>query len=306
MKQHIWIVDPDEKVYSSVYKQLLKGNGFVIEQHNCAEKLFLRLQETRAPDVIILEKWQPDMDGLRVCQLFRQLRNCHDIPVILVSEASGLSDSEQARQLGAFDYIPKPFKADYFQKCIQKAVALRQKYLQLNRLFFQGQPGSKEYDQITGLPSQVLFEQALKRAHQGKDKLLSLSLIDLDFFAFYNESYGQTQGDYCLRRVAEQIKKVSNARAQCFRLAADGFAILESLPRKESLRQAELLCHRVRLLEIPHAPVTGEAFLSVSIGTATLNDCHHTSVQLLHKGAQQALFQAKTWGRDQARQFFEI
>ena len=174
-------------------------------------------------------------------------------------------------------------------------------------MFFQEQPRAKEQDQVTGLASQAVFERALERTHQGTEGDLSLTLIDLDFFAFYNESYGKKEGDRCLQRVAEQIRKVIDDDAQCFRLESDLFALLTQQNRQTSLRQAERLCQRVQLLEIPHAPLTGEAFVSVSIGTATLGDCHqHDSTDLLTEGARQALFQAKTWGRNQARQFFEI
>lgn len=306
MKQHIWIVDPDEKADSSIYIKSFKESDFKVERLNCAEHLFLRLQETRAPDLIVLEKSQPDMDGLRICQLFQQLRNCHDIPVILVSEANAFIDSELARQLGAFDYIARPFNADDFQKCVHEALQFRQQYQQLKRLFFQGQLGAQDYDQLTGLATQAAFERKLQNAAQRKEKCLSLSLIDLDLFAFYNEAYGEEQGDECLLRVSEQIVKVSNARAECFRLQADQFAVLSSLPRQACLKQAELLCECVQLLEILHAPLVDKAFLSISVGTATLADCHQYSVQLLHKGAQQALFQAKNQGRNQAHQFFEI
>lgn len=306
-QQQVWIVDPDQ-VYGSVYKRLLADNTCQLEQMGSAEHLFLKLQQSAAPDLIVLEKWQPDMDGFRACKLFKQLRTCHDIPVILVSEAQGLSDQAEAQASGAFDYFSKPFEAELFCRRVREALHLRQQEQQAERLFLKPPAVLQEVDPLTCLPGQSAFRSRLQAAYQAaQDQAVPLSLffIDLDFFKFYNEYFGQAQGDQSLKKIAALFQKMLPA-AQLFRLQEDDFALFTQDTREKALKTGTLICKRLELLAIDHAPLTDMTHLSASIGTATLVHAQQIALDNLQSAAQEALYQAKTWGRNQVRQFFEL
>lgn len=321
MGSNVWFVDPDRTIYGSIYRRLF-SHDFQLELLDSAENLFNRLQQGPLPDVIVLEKYQPDMDGMRICELFRQLRTCHDIPLLLVSEAAGLQDHERAKELGAFDYIPKPFHPEHLKERVQAALSLRQTQAQLQRLFegsiletinqkamIQKNELTQNCDLLTKLPGAGSFQLALEQACStilAQPQALTLTLVDLDFFAFYQEAFGAEASDRCLLKLADLLRKLAPEKS-LFRYQVDRFALLmRPQDQHEALKMGQKICDRTRLLNIPHTEITGQKHLSVSVGTATLLHPDQYNAHELLESAEQALYQAKTWGRDQVRQFFEL
>lgn len=307
----VWFVDPDQTIYGSIYRRLFNQDSYSQEHLASAEALFMRLQQGPLPDVIVLEKYQPDMDGLRICALFRKLRSCHDIPLVMVSEAAGLTDHERALELGAFDYIPKPFQPEHLQERVRAAMKQRQTQLQLQKLFEApaARPEAPACDRLTRLPGLGAFQLALERAfteHRDQGQPVSLTLIDLDFFSFYQEAFGQEAANACLSKLADLLRRIG-PEGCIYRTQIDRFAILTSPQSPEAaLSMGQKICDRTRLMNIPHAQVTGQKHLSVSVGTATLLHGRRVGADELMRSAEQAMYQAKTWGRNQVRQFFEL
>ncbi len=307
---YVWFVDPDQSVYGALYRRLFANPHYQLELMASAEALFTRLQQGPLPDVIVLEKYQPDMDGLRICSLFRQLRACHDIPLLLVSEAEGLQDQEQARQLGAFDYLRKPFPAEVLRERVMAALQLRQTYRQLQQLFESPAVNSEapSCDRLTRLPGLGAFQMALQAlaAEAREEQPVSLSFVDLDFFNFYQQAFGPESSDKCLQKLADLLRRIAPADS-LYRTQLDRFAILiRPQHQHEALKMSQKICERTRLMNIPHASITGQKQLSASIGTATLLHSDRFGTAELVQSAEQALYQAKTWGRNQVRQFFEL
>jgi two-component system KDP operon response regulator KdpE len=83
----------------------------------------LRTLETKMPDLVVLDIMMPEMDGLEVC---RRLREWSQTPIIMLSARGDESDKVQCLDLGADDYITKPFGKDEFVARV-KAVMRRAK-----------------------------------------------------------------------------------------------------------------------------------------------------------------------------------
>lgn len=294
-------------VYQTVREQLEARQEFKLACLNTAEALFLKLQSGYAPDVIVLDKRLPDMDAARICSLLSQMRAYHDIPLIVISQGPEENLREQVMAKGAFDFLLQPLHFDAFRERLYQAVSARRENLKI-RALFEKEPEVPSA-LLTHLPGPRAFQTYLKKecATAVLDVApLSLLLLDVDFLGPYNDHFGRGQGDAFLRRLAQLVGKVA-PRAACFQVADDGFAIVQRyLQRDEALKMAERLCQRVKLFDLPHAPVTGLPFLSISVGAATMQSPQEGSCKLLHEAATQALFQAKTWGRAQARQYFAL
>jgi len=85
---------------------LLGEDGFeVITADN--GQTALELVDTQHPDLVILDVMMPHMDGLEVC---RRIRQTMDVPIIILSAKGEPSDKVQGLELGADDYLPKPFE----------------------------------------------------------------------------------------------------------------------------------------------------------------------------------------------------
>lgn len=162
-------------------------------------------------------------------------------------------------------------------------------------------------DSLTELLNRRAFDTALatelERA-QAADLRLSLILIDVDRFKAYNDTYGHTSGDQCLRQVAEVLRAVARRPgARSARYGGEELAIvLPNTPEEEAVRIAHDLRQRIRDLSIPHMG-SEKGVVTASIGVTTLfgsADRMLTSAQFIGR-ADQALYNAKAAGRDIVR-----
>lgn len=145
------------------------------------------------------------------------------------------------------------------------------------------------------------FEEEWRRA-QRKKSILSICMIDIDFFKNFNDSLGHAQGDVCLKQVAQAINEnVSRAGELAARYGGEEFIVL--LPNnnaEETLKMAKALCEKVINLKIPHPNSKASKYVTISIGCATLDfsDAPLESPEHLIKQADDALYKAKENGRN--------
>ncbi len=105
MSSKVLIIDDDRKL-NSLLKEYLRGFGFSIR---AAETPAQGLEELRRelPDIIILDVMLPDIDGFEVC---RRIRNDYSVPVIMLTARGEVTDRVVGLEMGADDYLPKPFE----------------------------------------------------------------------------------------------------------------------------------------------------------------------------------------------------
>jgi diguanylate cyclase (GGDEF)-like protein len=158
-------------------------------------------------------------------------------------------------------------------------------------------------DPLTGIASRNHFDTLLsaewvRSAHRGWP--LSIAMLDLDFFHAFNERYGYSGGDACLRRVA-------NALARCLRRPTDivaryggekFVALLPDTDADEVCVTAERLRARVEQLRLPHAGSGCISALTASVGVATTLPSRDQGCRMLIASANRALVQAKEQGRN--------
>jgi diguanylate cyclase (GGDEF)-like protein len=158
-------------------------------------------------------------------------------------------------------------------------------------------------DELTGLANRRQFDLSLvaefKRAVRSTLPL-GLVMIDLDHFQTFNEHYGQSAGDACLRRVAQAIKNVPRRTGDLVaRYSPKEIVVLLPLADDNgAARVATVIREAVSALHITHmGSETG--YLTVSCGTCSFTSLQDLSNPLeLVRRADQALYKAKSDGRD--------
>ena len=149
----------------------------------------LELCRKKLPHVVVLDIMLPDMDGYEVCKKLRSnLRTSH-IPIMFLTQKDERTDKIAGLELGADDYITKPFDIEELKLRIQNAVVRTTRESLTNP--------------VTGLPSGKLIEEQL-RLLMRKDGWAILYIGLKDFGAF-NEVYGFVAGDDVLRFTAMVI-----------------------------------------------------------------------------------------------------
>lgn len=157
-------------------------------------------------------------------------------------------------------------------------------------------------DGLTGIANRRSFDSALTRewGRAIRDGApLSILMIDIDYFKQYNDTYGHSEGDDCLRLVAETIAGVRRRPGDmAARYGGEEFSLI--LPNTDApgmLKVAETLLAMVDRLEIPHTGSQVAEHVTVSIGCTTLNPGNMERPEQLVKLADTALYQAKGAGR---------
>lgn len=106
MKPYILIIDDDEKLNTRLSKYLIKQFGFSVETASHPAEGMQKLKENQY-DLLILDVMMPDTDGFEV---LRKVRQQQEIPVIMLTARGDVTDRIVGLELGADDYVPKPFE----------------------------------------------------------------------------------------------------------------------------------------------------------------------------------------------------
>jgi diguanylate cyclase (GGDEF)-like protein len=161
------------------------------------------------------------------------------------------------------------------------------------------------HDPLTGLYNRRFLDGALE-AHMALSKRegtpLAFIMIDIDRFKDFNDCYGHLPGDECLKRVAQALhSKVQRASDVAARYGGEEFVlVLPNTPFDTALSLANEIRQSVEALAIPHER---SAFgkVTISLGVAVTYKNHYRDAADLLRAADDALYQAKSAGRNQVR-----
>lgn len=107
MAVHIYIVEDDKNI-REIEMFALKNSGYVVEEFENAKSFFLRSVE-KVPDLVLLDIMLPDMDGLEIVKKLRSRPDTVRVPIILVTAKTTELDKVKGLDIGADDYLTKPF-----------------------------------------------------------------------------------------------------------------------------------------------------------------------------------------------------
>lgn len=163
-------------------------------------------------------------------------------------------------------------------------------------------------DPLTGIPNRRAFEKKINETTalaRRNNWPLTILLIDIDFFKGYNDHYGHSEGDDCLRLVANKINHIMLRNTDfCARFGGEEFiCILPNADINGAKIKAEKLRAAISNLAIAHAKSKISDVVTVSIGSATFAFNQHTSWEQGHiiEQTDKALYEAKAEGRNRCR-----
>lgn len=255
----------------------------------------LRIASESVPDLILLDVIMPDMDGYEVCRTLKTDPILRNVPIIFITAMNQQEDEAIGLELGAVDYITKPFNPTIVRLRIRNQIELKRQRDLLTRL--------SHLDGLTGIPNRRALDEALEREwRRGTRSLrpLSLLMIDIDHFKAYNDSCGHLLGDDCLRAFAQSLK-VPLGRAADFVGRYGGEEFLAILPETDEAGAqivANEILEGIAQLAIPHPASPLGPIVTASIGVATSVANREYEYTRLLQEADKALYQAKQEGRN--------
>ncbi|MCW9035623.1 MAG: diguanylate cyclase [Rhodospirillales bacterium] len=158
-------------------------------------------------------------------------------------------------------------------------------------------------DALTEVANRRHFDEYLEQEWHSAQRTgdpLSLVILDIDFFKPYNDNYGHSEGDVCLKKVAEVLSNLLVRSTDVFaRFGGEEFAcILPHTNKMGALTIGEKMRQVIAELEITHEYSAIEDYLTVSVGIATLTPGDDDTSKLLIELADGALYEAKHAGRN--------
>jgi diguanylate cyclase (GGDEF)-like protein len=184
----------------------------------------LEMCRRKLPNLVILDIMLPDINGYEVCRRLREnLRTSH-IPIIFLTQKDERSDQIAGLELGADDYVTKPFDLQLLLLRVQRAIQ-RAGWLSLT-------------SPVTGLPSSKLVEDQLRQIMRHEDwAILYLGINHIDDF---NDVYGFVAGDDVLRFTAmllsEVIEELGTGSDFIGHIGGDDFLVITSPERAPETR----------------------------------------------------------------------
>ncbi|MES2183416.1 MAG: diguanylate cyclase [Pseudomonadota bacterium] len=264
----------------------------------------LALVASHRPDLVLLDVLMPGLDGYQVCARLKANSATSHIPIIFLTAQSDLASETRGLELGAVDYLSKPFTPSLVRARVRNHVELKRARDRLTAMAM--------VDGLTGLANRRQFDAALDaelRRLSRTEGSIGLLLLDVDHFKLFNDTYGHLEGDDCLRRVAQTMKA---CLARPFDLAAryggEEFAcILPETDLAGAVGIAQQILDAIAGLAIPHARSSAAGHVTASIGVAAAHfdggagEGDAVSAKALVKAADEQLYQAKETGRARVR-----
>jgi diguanylate cyclase (GGDEF)-like protein len=160
-----------------------------------------------------------------------------------------------------------------------------------------------DYDALTGIYNRQFLDENLKRLINYLSRaggLLSLMMIDIDFFKLYNDTYGHLEGDKCLKMIAQTLSQ-SIKRADDFVARYGGEEFIVILPNTDERGArfvADKMLDDIRNCNMPHKQSEAASCVTISIGVTTGKILHTHKADDLVKKADELLYKSKKEGRN--------
>jgi diguanylate cyclase len=213
--QKILIIEDEPKIRENI-QEILDLEGFITIT---AEDGWqgVQMAEAHQPDMIICDLMMPRLDGYGVIKALRQKPMTAEIPFIFLTAKAEHRDLRQGMELGADDYLTKPFEVDELLQAISTRLKKRQIVTQRHRDQIQEMEAQIHYlvrhDSLTGLPNQFFLEEyfnqtRLQAYNQGQ--FLFLLLVDIDVLYRTKLLFEPSLSKLLIQTIVEKLNQLNS------------------------------------------------------------------------------------------------
>jgi PleD family two-component response regulator len=212
------IVDDDADIQRILALRLQQDGYRVVRANTGAEALIAAHKQLF--DLVILDLLLPDIDGFSVMGALRARTPTAMMPIILLSARDSAAEKVRGLQLGADDYVTKPFSPAELQARVSAALRRHEREAGANP--------------STGLPGNIAIERALRHRIQ-RNLPFAVCYADIDNFKAYNDTYSFLKGDAVIQQTAhvllEAIEQRGNHDDFVGHIGGDDFVVITTPDR---------------------------------------------------------------------------
>jgi diguanylate cyclase (GGDEF)-like protein len=222
LKKKILVID-DTEFMTKLISDTLTEAGYVVvtasDGYQGLEKV-----GTEKPDLVILDIVMPGIDGFEVCRILREDDRNNLMPIIMLTAQEDEDDKLTGLELGADDYIIKPFNHRELLSRVRNTL----KRIDRNRWA----------NPLTGLRGNVEIQMEIDKRIAG-NKLFAVLYADIDNFKSYNDAYGYASGDRAIKVTAdiivENVKAHGNPDDFTGHIGGDDFIVISTPDKIETI-----------------------------------------------------------------------
>lgn len=292
MVQTLLVVDDSIDIHRLLDVRL-KPEEVVLYHALSAEEGLAKARELK-PDLILLDVELPIRSGFEVCQSLKEDPALADIPVIFLTGTTDIHTKVQGLELGAVDYVIKPFDPAELRARVRAALRTKRYHDLLS--------ARANVDGLTGIWNRSYFNQRFGEeiaAAQRYGRVVSLVMLDLDHFKAHNDVFGHPFGDRILQVVGDILHSAVRTTDAPARFGGEEFAlILTETGSEGALVIAERI--RQRIASTVFRPKDANVPVTASFGVACTEASGRDSLsvaRMIHD-ADAALYRAKGEGRN--------
>jgi diguanylate cyclase (GGDEF)-like protein len=285
----------DSELIQRLLETRLRGERLELHSARSSEE-GLQKAKVLKPEVILLDIGLDGMNGFQLLEKLKEDSETRNIAVIFISASNEPMDRVKGLDLGAIDFITKPF--DAFELKARVRSALRTQHLV--KLLEQ----RAQLDDKTGLWNRRYFDQRMiQEVSEAKrhSRPLSLVLCDIDRFKRFNDQFGHPFGDSVLESVAQTLSGGRTSDIAC-RYGGEEFGLILSSTNIESgYEVAERLRKAIESMMWTGNP---DLVVTASFGICdTENFGDHITPETMLENADLALYKAKQLGRNRVEKY---
>lgn len=282
----VMIIDDDIEL-AQYYSEILKRVGMITEVLNDPELVLERMANFR-PELILMDVYMPNCDGVELSKVIRQDPSYLDIPIIFLSSENDIQKQIAAVKVGADDFLNKPIAPELL---ISSLSSRAERYRALRSLVMR--------DGLTGLFNHTAIKEDLiaKMSSASRNVTsVSVAMLDLDNFKKVNDTYGHQIGDQVLRTLSHMLRQRLRKSDVVGRYGGEEFVVIFPNTTAEV---AQLVLEKIRVAfnKIMHVSEQGEFSVGFSAGVADSRQTTNPDDLLLIADA--ALYRAKHSGKNQ-------
>jgi len=216
-KKKILIVD-DQLVNRMLLHKILDESYDVIESDSGENALVLLREQKDVIQAVLLDLIMPGMDGFTFLEIVKGDSELRDIPILITTQSEGVEVEIKVLELGAADYITKPYNNVVILQRIINIIALRENAILRN---------TSERDPLTFLYNKETFNKKVPELLRANPTVqYAILYMDIERFKIVNDFFGEKVGDKILCYIAKLLSEYSDpTEAICSRHNGDIFAI---------------------------------------------------------------------------------
>ena len=303
--EKILIVDDDDDILLIVQTILASAGYSAFVAHNGREGVDLARE--LGPDLILLDVMMPELSGCEVCTTLKNGPDTRSIPIVMLTVKSEIRDLITGMQVGADDYITKPFTRRKLLSTVRRLLDERGDSAPAYLPSEQDEVRFKNllFDSVTELPTVPIIIDALRdRLLDNRD--LGVLFVDVEQYSHIEETYGWEVFDSLLRQTGKALRRMLGTvfATEDFvavnRAGGSDFYVFTSLPVGEDAQPG--LARKARQVEESLRATLEEAFgarihkrIGVFVGHASIHSNPQMRVErLVYRALRQAIGIATT------------